>query len=354
VHWLEPSVDGWPVPVLDVQPVAAHLQAWTLSRQVAANAMSYDRDDGLGFASQAVPDPRVIPLSLRYRVEPLLADGVVFAPGMMEHKWVVFHHDSTLLFVRSWQRRTLVRAKTRQANGWVELVEANGTFTGPDEEPAFTRAAIEFIVRTHALRTEYPAPLLGDPGSDLEEAARWCFAIFGNFAKTATYHRFASDPPERPLRSHSLLHLAVVSGDLARAQAQLDAGIPVDLRDADGVPALQWAAVTGDTTVAQWLLERGLHVDARDEQGVTALMLATQHDDQATMRLLLDHGADVDAADNRGFTSLHRAAEAGLVGAARQLLERGAASDPVAQGQTPLSLAQAHNQDGVIALLQSH
>ena len=55
--------------------------------------------------------------------------------------------------------------------------------------------------------------------------------------------------------------------------------------------------------------------------------------------------------DQRGFTSLHRAAEMGQTDLVALLLEHGAEPSPLAEGQTPLSLAQGRNEREVIALL---
>jgi hypothetical protein len=196
---------------------------------LAANAVSYGHDDGLSFIDQRPPVERTVQLKLRYRVDPLLADGALFLPRAMEHKWAVFHHLGRLLFVRSWQRSVVVTASTNTEAGWVEVVDAQGVFTEADEPPTFTEAAVDFLIRTHALHLPHPAPLAADPGDDLRGAALWSFSMFGSFAHFATHHRFSLLPPEVPLRSLSLFHIAVARGALAAAQAQLDLGVPIGL-----------------------------------------------------------------------------------------------------------------------------
>lgn len=316
---------------------------------MAANAVSFGGEDGLSFVGQEPPVARRVALSRRYRVDRLLADGALFLPTTMEHKWALFFHESRLIFVRSWRRQVLVTACVHASgDGFIEVTEADGVFTDETEDVAFTSATIDFIVRTHGVGEVFPAPLLSDPGEDLRSGAAAAFNSFGKMAHVATHHRFVADPPEHPLRSHSLFHIAVAKGDVDAAQAELDKGVPIDLLAGDGLTALHWAQ---DTGVSSWLLARGLPVDARSTEGATVLMNAVQADDEQHARWLLDHGADPNLADNRGFTGLHRAAEMGLVSIARLLLEHGASATPIAQGYTPLALAQARGHQAVVALL---
>lgn len=351
IRWIDPAGTPWPVPVLDVRPITLTMQSYSEDRQMAANAVSFGHDDGLSFIDQRPPVDRTVQLALRYRVDPMLADGALFLPKTMEHKWAVFHHAGRLLFVRSWQRRVVVTAHTTAKTGWVEVVDAQGVFSEADEPPTFTEAVVDFIIRTHALHLPHPAPLATDPGDDLGGAALWSFSMFGNLAHFATPHRFSLLPPDVPLRSFSLLHIAVARGDLAAAQAQLDLGVPVGLLAGDGSTAMQWALGSGHIAIMAWLLERGLSVDARNDNGTTSLMNAVQGNNLEAIAWLLDQGADPNAADDRSFTCLHRAAEAGFTEIVHLLLQRGAALSPIAQGQTPLSLAEASGHSEIIGLL---
>lgn len=176
VRWLPARETPWPVDVLDVHAVTGSLTSMTSDPQMAANAVSYRGDDGLEFGGQEPPVARLVPVSLRYRVDGGLADGVMFAPETMEHKWAVFHRDQALLFVRSWQRRVFVVARTQ-----------------PD----------------------------GDVGPDLRAAALAAFGMFGGFAQFATPYRFTAPSPESPLRSDSLLHIASPAAIWARRRSSL-------------------------------------------------------------------------------------------------------------------------------------
>jgi hypothetical protein len=270
----------------------------------------------------------------------------------MEHKWALFCHEGQILFVRSWQRAVKLIAEMQQGNGTVELSSIQGTLVDPNEDPAFTEAAVDFIIRTHALRSIFPAPLPSYPGSELQKAAKFSFGLFGNFAQFATHHRCRTATPGQPLRSHSLFHLAIARNDLAMAQTQLDRGVPVDLLAGDGLTAMHWALATQNLGTLDWLAAHGMPVDVRSDQGATPLMNAVQGDNRDAVGWFLSHGADPNASDYRGFTSLHRAAELGHVSIARLLLEGGAQRDPTAEGHAPLSLARFRGNHEIAGLLE--
>jgi len=175
--------------------------------------------------------------------------------------------------------------------------------------------------------------------------------MFGNQAACATPQRFRADPPDGVLRSISRFHVAVIGADLAAAQAQLDAGVPVDLLAADGRSALHWALATEGTDVLAWLLERGLGVDVRSAEGATPLMNAVERGDGEHVVWLLDHGSDVTARDALGFTSLHRAAGFAPPETVRLLLDRGATRDCEARGYTPRSVAEMQDRAEIVAML---
>jgi hypothetical protein len=337
--------------VLDVRPITLGMLSVSRDPAAAENAVSWSGDDGLGFAHDTPAVTRSVPVGLRYRVDRMLADGVLFAPSQMEHKWAVFHHLGRLLFVRSWQRQLMVAASTRHDDGHLEVVDARGCFSSPDEPRELTIAIVDFIIRTHALGQVHPAPLERDPGERLEEAGLWCMSMFGNLAWFATHHPVVVAPPDAILRSDSLYHIAIAKGDHAAAGAQLDAGIPIDLLDRDGLSAMHWALAAPGTDTLDWLTRRGLAVDTRSDEGTTTLMVAVQQDDNSSVAWLLAHGSDPNASDARGFTSLHRAAEMGHAESVRLLLEHGARRDCEARGYTPVSLARSRGHPEIVSAL---
>ena len=351
IEWVDADRNAWGVPVIDVRPLTQTVMSTTTDKQCAANAVSYRGDDGTGFIGEEPLVTRVVPVELSYPIDRCLADGVLFTPEMMEHKWALFCHGGKILFVRGWKRRVDAIAQYEQRGDRVAVVSVRGTFTSEDEAPELTCRVLDYLLRSHALRGEYPAPLA--PGFETEpgKAAMWCFAMFGNRASFATPHVVPAQDPDVPLRTYSLLHIAVAECDAAMVEAQVSAGVPVDLPAPDGLTPLHWATAVPDATMMALLLELGSPVDAQSEQGATPLMLAVQDGSPQKVGFLALHGADVDARDNRGFTSLHRAAELGHVELVRLLLERGAAPAPEAQGYTPRDMAEIRGHAEVVALL---
>lgn len=99
----------------------------------------------------------------------------------------------------------------------------------------------------------------------------------------------AEDPGEA-------LREASRTGDLARIEALLAAGAPVDAPARYGQTPLYYAAEKGHLAVAKRLVEAGANVNARDEFfGASVLELALQGGHAELARYLLAHGAE-DAA----------------------------------------------------------
>lgn len=243
----------------------------------------------------------------------------------------------------------VARAEHRQDH--VEIVQVRGVFTDEDEEPQFTIRALDYLLRSHALNMIYPAPLPVAVEMDPKTAATWCFSMFGNRALIATPYRFDRPDPDRPLRTHSLLRIAVARGNTSEIERRLAAGDPIDLLAGDGLAPLHWAVASHDPAIMSLLLDRGAPVDVRSAEGATPLMNAVQSGSVDKMCFLLDHGADVNARDRRGFTAPHRAAEMGNLEALRALLDRGAEPNLAAEGQTPRSLAERRGHREIVAIL---
>jgi hypothetical protein len=349
LRWLVPPESPWGVPVIDLRAVALTMLSTSSDPQMAANAMSFARDDGRSFARDQPPVARRVPAALRFPVDGTLVDGALFSPRRMEEKWALYLHDGRLLCIRSWTRKLLVAA-TLERHGKEALIgPIQGSFSDENEAPERTLAWLDFIIRSHALDEVVPAPLDDEP-PDLQVAAGFCFSVWGCRALYATHHRPSLPPPSRPLRSDSLLHIAIARGDRPAAAAWLQRA-PFDLHARDGLTPLDWALASRDPEMAAWLLAQGSPVDVRSAEGATPLMTVVQQDRPDLATLLLDHGADVNARDQRGFTALHRAAEAGKLALVELLLARGADASVDAQGWTAAKLAHQRQHTFIVKLL---
>jgi hypothetical protein len=353
VRWLDSADNPWGVPVLDVRPITLSMISTSSDRRCAENAISFMQDDGTSFIGVEPAGGRTVVAGLSFPIDRTLADGALFIPTEMEHKWAIYFHRGQMLFVRSWLREVQVVAQTQVHGDYIEVTTLRGAFIAHDEESSFTIRVLDYLLRTHALDMVYPAPLPPDMEADPRKAAMWCFSQFGNRAQFATSHEFPITPPQKLLRTSSLLHIAIARGQVDAVRSFLDAGWPADQLAADGLAPLHWALVRDDTPILTLLLERGSSIDVRSAEGATPLMNAVQRRSVEMVTFLLDHGADPNAADQRGFTALHRAAEMGELRIAQTLLDHGAFPHSEVGGHTPLSLAQGRKEKEIVKLLSS-
>ncbi len=114
------------------------------------------------------------------------------------------------------------------------------------------------------------------------------------------------------------------------------------------------AALKGHVDVLELLLKHGAQVDSLNAQGATALHDAALAGQKAAAEALIRHGANVNARDSEsGETPLHRAASWGRRSTVELLLANHA--DPRIKdknGRTPLDLALANSQSDVAEVLK--
>jgi uncharacterized protein len=126
-----------------------------------------------------------------------------------------------------------------------------------------------------------------------------------------------------------------------------------------GATALHWAYFSGQREVVELLLRAGADPTLRDDEynctpKAFGICVASNWGYPAIFaRVLAMDPTAVNILDGRG-TPLHEAARAGHAQIVQSLLAAGA--DPSIQdseGRTALDLARAHQQDGIIQILQS-
>jgi len=118
------------------------------------------------------------------------------------------------------------------------------------------------------------------------------------------------------------------------------------------VGTLWSAARDNDVEGMRRLIDAGAPIDARDARGYSPLMLAAYAGNVEGFALLLGAGADVDSADLAGNSVLMGAAFKGHLGMVEALLDAGA--DAAARNQAGLdarAFALAFGRSEVVALL---
>ena len=139
---------------------------------------------------------------------------------------------------------------------------------------------------------------------------------------------------------------AALAGDVEAIEAELQAGVQVDLPTAsmgswvDGATPLMLAAYGGHIDAVEHLIDAGADLMATDASGGTPLHWAV-YTNWNGIPVLIDAGADVDAQDTYGRTPLMRAAVYGTVEHVTELIEAGADLHAVDnQGRTALDLVR--------------
>jgi hypothetical protein len=348
--WIEATANPWGMRVLDLSPVTLNMTSTSQDPKMAKNAVSYNTEDGVAFWRVAPANKNVISTHLSLVTDKLLLPGVIFSPRAMEHKWAIYFDGEYFIFVRSWLREVFVIAKATQQSGELVITQIQGTFT-PDETPAFTEAALMFLLVSHGLGETAPAPLPDLFIHDLDKAALWAFSTYGNKAQLGIFNAGYVASSKKPLRSHSLLHIAVARGDADGIDLQLKWGAGINALAADGLATLHWSIAYHNTEMIEKLLSLGADPNVMSDQGATPVMNAVQSNKPEHIALLLKAGASINAADHRGFTALHRAAEMGHVAMVEFLLANGADKTIAAEGHTALSLAKGKGQQQVVDLL---
>src|SRR5689334_9933942 len=129
--WIEAADNQWKTRLLDIRPVTQNMRSTSSDQQMAANAVSYGREDGTSFWGQPPMLEKEIHTNISFLTDRALAPGELFKPKAMEHKWAIYFDGEHLIFVRSWMRKVFVVAGTRQINNELIVESIRGEFT-PD------------------------------------------------------------------------------------------------------------------------------------------------------------------------------------------------------------------------------
>jgi ankyrin repeat protein len=119
--------------------------------------------------------------------------------------------------------------------------------------------------------------------------------------------------------------VALATGHRPLIDLYLDAGLPVDLPDAQGRTPLLQALLRKDWTLARRLLGDGADVARADESGTTPAMAAALGGQTELLSTIVQRGARLDATDAHGHLALHYA----IVGRQRDTFEQLLRAGPV-------------------------
>jgi Ankyrin repeats (many copies) len=348
--WINSSDNPWGLKLLDLRPLTQTMLSSSTDPRMAENAISYSRENGSSFFGQKPENNKTIITNISLPIDKALAAGVLFTPNTMEHKWAIYFDGEYIIVVRSWLREVFIIAKTSQKDNVLFIENIIGEFT-QNESSTFTTAVLVFLLISHSIGEVVPAPLPKEFENDLKAAGLWAFSTYGNMVHLGVFEDSFISTTTKPLRTHTLLHIAVAKGEIENIEKQVKNGIDLNCLAGDGLAPLHWSIAPETIEPMKKLLELGANPNVITYQGATPIMNAVQSNKIDKLQLLVESGGLVNLKDNRGFTALHRAAEMGHIEIVKYLLDKEADRAIEAENNTALSLAQARGHSEIIALL---
>jgi hypothetical protein len=100
--WLPASATPFGVPVLDLISVTGTYLSATRDPEQAQRAVSWRTSIGDELDATVLQSAPELACSLRYPIDPLASDGLLFCPSEMEHKWVLALRGDQILIAHSW------------------------------------------------------------------------------------------------------------------------------------------------------------------------------------------------------------------------------------------------------------
>jgi ankyrin repeat protein len=164
--------------------------------------------------------------------------------------------------------------------------------------------------------------------------------------------------PTAGKRGMTSLHHAAYLNDPDAVRAELQRGIPVDVRDDGGWTPLHWsidmAQAWGEPEqVVSLLLQAGASPNSVDDSGFSVLMMACGRNNEAILEQLIKAGADINLRTAE-TTPLHQAAGCNFSEGIQRLLALGANPQQTdSRGRTPEQLAEVCGFDECEAALKA-
>ncbi len=165
-----------------------------------------------------------------------------------------------------------------------------------------------------------------------------------------------TEPGEQSLRNRELI-AAAWDDDVDLARELIADGADVNYQDGTRQSAYLIATSEGRLELLELTLADGADVTALDSFNGTGLIRAAERGHAEVVERLLDTEIEVNHVNNLGWTALHEAIILGdgserYVRTVQLLLDHGA--DPTlatGDGQSPLALAQSHQQPAIAELI---
>ena len=142
--------------------------------------------------------------------------------------------------------------------------------------------------------------------------------------------------------------LAAANDDIELLHLMIGIGVPVDIKDKDGITPLHIAAILGSLMTCKVLILYGAAVNVTDPKGFTPLMWAAKMGQKDIVLFLINNGADVTwLADDFGG-AIHQAAVSGHGHIIKCLVDNGCPVDLQTSSCNATPLHVASNNEGAL------
>ena len=271
--WLQADDPANPfgVPLVDMTG-NLQLTSFSQDQNAATTAISWRPGQQARLSPSRLGDG--VECDLRYPIDGVLPDGMLFIPGAMEDKWVIAWRDGAVVMARSWSGETQVTADGRIENNELRLsrIYADDSISGFGD----VTTVVDWIMRSHAMDEKLPLPVDQETAEMLADVPVMAMGAFGHRLFCAGVG-YVLPPAEGCLCSDGDMAAAVYANDpvLVRKFASDEAWR--SRTSAGGSPPLVLASQLGYTDLCQLMLDLGADIEARNSRGGTALQLSLIH-----------------------------------------------------------------------------
>ena len=269
----------------------------------------------------------------------------VLCDGVSTSIMILYHNDSSLIYILSYQNLH---------NLLLIFIQNNGNVNAVDKQHG---SPLQLAARMG--HTTIAHHLVG-AGADIElprsehEPTVLFTALYGKHQDVAQLllrngacHNIVNDRAETPLI------VAASKGCMAVVQKLLQLGVNVNI---EGGKALQAAANGQNWQIVELLVQSGANVNFNDKSGGNALQAAAVYDNYQIVKLLLESGADANSGNGGNHSN---ALQAAFAGENRQIVEllllsgANVNSEKIKRGTALQAAARRGNEQAVRLLLHA-
>lgn len=180
--WLEPDQNSFGLRVLDCRPFSTTMISSTKDPSIAARFTQLRHASGEEHKGRTPENTIVARCDLSYPFNGESREGRLFVAQRMEDKWDIYLYDRHLYFARSWTGELVFRATVQFKEDEAVITEVEASRAKVMDDPTSAVRIVDFLMKTHLYRREYPHPLRHGLPDDKKTLALYSFSEFGRWA----------------------------------------------------------------------------------------------------------------------------------------------------------------------------